>query len=295
MKKSYVLVTLICLVLVGPSRAVSQSPAGMPMPKVIWIFREDVKPARTATHERVEQSFAQLWTKANVEPYLGLDAVSGNANEALFISGYDSLAAFEKDFQVFGKASSGPMKAEYEALTKQEAELVNSVRSTVALYRPDLSYRGDRFMGGLPKARYFEIETFRVRLGKDESFAEGAKMFQTAYEKLNIERPWAAYQVMSGAPSGTYLIFVPLNALKDVDDDLAMRGKLMEAMGEENFKNLMKGEGEVFSSTETNIYAFNPNTSHVSKEFAAMDAEFWTPKPKTSSQPAQKAAKPGNQ
>ncbi len=294
MKKAHILVILACTIVLGPGRAMCQSHDGMSLPKVLWIFREDVKPSRASAHERVEQGFAQIWTKIHAQPYLSVDAVSGNANEVMFLSGYGSLASFEKDFQTFANASNGPMKAELEALAKQEAELVNAVRSTVALYRPDLSYLGDRFMGGLPKARYFEIATFRVRPGKDDSFAEGTKMYQTAYEKLNYERPFATYQVMSGAPAGTYLVFVPLNSLKDLDDSLAMRGKLMEAMGEENFKNMMKGAGEVFSSTESNIYAFNPKTSHVSKEFAAGDAEFWTPKSKAVTQPAQKAAKPGN-
>ena len=30
---------------------------------------------------------------------------------------------------------------------------------------------------------------------------------------------------------------------------------------------------------ETNVYAFNPSMSNVSKEFAAGDLKFWTPKP----------------
>ena len=44
-----------------------------------------------------------------------------------------SLASMEKDYAIFGKASSG---AEYDALEKQEADLVNSVRSMVAVLRP---------------------------------------------------------------------------------------------------------------------------------------------------------------
>jgi hypothetical protein len=44
-------------------------------------------------------------------------------------------------------------------------------------------------------------------------------------------------------------------------------------------KNLMKTAGDVFLSLENNVYAFNPNMSNVSKEFAAGDPKFWTPKP----------------
>jgi hypothetical protein len=276
-------------VLFGATAAVAQTPPQLP--KVLWIYREDAKPARTAAHQRVEQGLAQHWAKAKVAPFLGMEALSGNANEVMFLSAYDSLAAFEKDYQTFGKASSG---AEYEALTHQEAELVNSVRSSVALLRPDLSYHPEKMLGMLPQCRYFSIETFRVRLGKDAEFAAGGKMFQDAFEKLKSTQPYAMYQVIMGAPEGTYLLFSPRKSLKEVDDDFANQGALMQAFGEENMKNLMKSTGDVFLSMESNVYAFNPNMSNVSKEFAAGDPKFWTPKPMAKRAPAAKkeGAKP---
>ncbi len=290
MKMKGCLLLLFLAVLFGATAAVAQTPAQLP--KVLWIYREDAKPARTAAHQRVEQGLAQHWAKAKVAPFLGLEAVSGNANEVMFLSGYDSLSAFEKDYQTFGKASSG---AEYEALTRQEAELVNSVRSSVAVLRPDLSYHPERMPAMLPQCRYFSIETFRVRLGKDAEFAAGGKMFQDAFEKLKSPQPYAMYQVIMGAPEGTYLLFSPRKSLKEVDDDFANQGALMQAFGEENMKNLMKSTGDVFLSMESNVYAFNPNMSNVSKEFAAGDPKFWTPKPMAKRVPAVKkeGAKPG--
>jgi hypothetical protein len=34
---------------------------------------------------------------------------------------------------------------------------------------------------------------------------------------------------------------------------------------------------EAYASTESNLYSIKPEKSHVSKEFAAGDPEFWTP------------------
>ena len=251
--------------------------------KVLVIYREDAKPARGPIHTKVEQGLAQYWAKQKVQPFLGLEAWSGNANEVMFLSGYDSLASMEKDYQAFGKASSGP---EYESLIRQEAELINSVRSTVALLRPDLSYRADRFMSVLPQCRYLAIETFRVRLGKDAEFEAGSKQFQSAFEKMKRDTPYVMYQAIMGAAEGTYFLFFPLKSLKDLDDDYASQGAMIQAMGEENMKNLMKSAGDVFLSLESNVYAFNPNMSNVSKEFAAGDPNFWTPKPAVKRAPA---------
>ncbi|MEK6409146.1 MAG: hypothetical protein AABN34_19655 [Acidobacteriota bacterium] len=283
MKRNVCLLLAVSAVLLGTVCAAAQT--APQLPKVLWIYREDAKPARGTAHEKVERGFAQHWAKSKVDPFLALEAVSGNATEVMFLSGYDSLAAMEKDYQAFGKAANGP---EYEALERQEAEVVNSVRSMVAVLRPDMSYRPERLMGVLPQCRYFNIETFRVRLGRDADFAAGGKLFRDAFEKMKREQPYVMYQVIMGAPQGTYLLFTPIKSFKEIDDEFATEGALMQAMGEENMRNLMKGTGDVFLSMESNVYAFNPSMSNPSKEFAAADPKFWTPKPMSKRAPAGK-------
>ena len=237
---------VISVAVLWPAVASAQNPPELA--RVLLIYREDAKPARGPAHSKVEQGLAQYWAKQKVQPFLGLEAWSGNPNEVMFISGYDSLASMEKDYQAFGKAANGP---EYESLIRQEAELINSTRSTVAMLRPDLSYRADRFMSVLPQCRYFAIETFRVRLGKDAEFEAGSKQFQNAFEKMKRDTPYVMYQVIMGAAEGTYLLFFPLKSLKDLDDDFASQGAMVQAMGEDTMKSVMKSAGDVFLSLET--------------------------------------------
>jgi hypothetical protein len=279
MNRRYVLSIFVCLILLGQCVILAQTAASTP-PNVLWIFREDVKVGKGMAHGRVEQSFAQLWAKGGVQPFLTMEGMSGNPTEILFMSGYDSFASFEKDYQTFGKVTSGPMKAEYEALQKQEADLVNLARSAVARFRPELSYRAAQIMPNLPKARYTEATVVRVRPGKEASFAAGAKFYQGAFEKLNINMPWAIYEVTHGAPGGTFLLLTSYKTLKEVDDAMAMEPKIMAAMGEEALKAMSKEFGDLFVSMESNMYMFRPDMSHVSKEFIAADPEFWTPKAK---------------
>ena len=50
--------------------------------------------------------------------------------------------------------------------------------------------------------------------------------------------------------------------------------------------------GIACSSTESNLYAISPETSHVSKEFADGDPAFWSPKAATGAKnPANAEAK----
>ena len=266
------------LILAAPGIAAAQSAPALP--KVLWIIREDVKPGKGALHERIEQGFARQNAKAKVLPYLAMEAVSGNATEAMFISAYDSFAQFDKDFQTFGSASNGPAKMEYEALNKQEAEVVSGVQSWVAVYRPDLSYRADHLMETLAKSRYFAIETFRVRMGHDDDFANASHLFQKAFEKMKSDQPYVFYQVMMGTPGGAYLLFTPMKSLKQIDDDMANEKAFAEAFGADNLQKLEKTAGDVFTvPIRQDIYAFSPQMSNVSKEFAAADPKYWSPKP----------------
>jgi len=171
--------------------------------------------------------------------------------------------------------TSGPLKSDYEALSAQEAGLLNEAHSSLAVYRPDLSYLGDQFMGKLPKSRYLQIETFHVRPGKAESFIKGARAYQEAYKELRLEDPWVVYQVTSGGPMGTYLVIFSMDALSSIDQFMARDSKVQQAVNSK-MGDMMKTMEEAFSSIQTNLYRLNPKTSYVSKEFASADPGFWT-------------------
>ena len=114
-KRSVSSLFVVCIA--AASSAVAQAPAGPP--KVIMIYREEVKPARGSLHAAVEAGFAQVWSKAGAQPYLAMTAVTGSVTEALFISAYPSWEAVDKDMAAFEKGSSTP---EFTALSKQEAD-----------------------------------------------------------------------------------------------------------------------------------------------------------------------------
>ena len=256
----------------------TQMTASTTLPKVMWLYHETVKPAKGTEHAKVEQGFARLWAKAQVQPFLGLESLS-STNETLFVSGYDSFASFETDYQVFMKTSSGSMQTEFNALERQEADVISNIRSAVAVLRDDISYKADGFMQGLPQARYLEIMTMRLAPGKEEQFAEVAKFYRDAFQKGDWDAPFAIYRIMFGAPEGTYLVVVPMKSLKTMDEAMVTHPRLLQAMGEDNMKRIMKTAAEIVTYSETNLYAFNPKISNVSAEFAAADPQFWGLKP----------------
>lgn len=261
-------------------------------PPVIGISRESIKEGRGAAHEKVEMDFARAFRKANFPyHYLALNAMTGTT-EVWFLEEYPSFEAVEKADKEFAKP---PMKNDMEMLDARDGELRSGMRNTYAVYHPELSYRPD--LANLGKTRYVRVNSYRVRLGQVESFMESGKKILAAYQKANLDIPVIAYEVVAGVPEGLYLFLTPMESLKTMDERPAREKALMEALGAENFSNIMKGTGQVIVSIETNLLSVNPRMSYVSKETEDVDPAFWRPKmtaaPKPSADAKPKETKPG--
>jgi len=284
MKKSFFLLMTISLCLLGMVQAVAQTPAPGAPPAVLQIFREEVKQGKNAAHETVEAGYVQAFTKAKFPSYyLGMAAVSG-PNEAWFTVAYDSFAALEKDRQSIEKTPA--LAQQLAQLDQQDGEFRTGGRILLAVYRRELSIRPDRVMANVPRSRYFNILTARARPGRDAEFAQAIRIYLAALEKADENAAGAAYQVVSGAPAGTYLFFIPMKSLQEIDANRARESAVNQALGAEDGQKLLKLISEVFLTNESAIFAFSPKMSYVSKEFAAADPDFWTPKPKAAAKPA---------
>jgi len=64
MKKTLFPMCALCLVLSGAVQALAQTPAPGAPPKVLTIFREEVKVGKGAAHEKFETNFVRASAKA---------------------------------------------------------------------------------------------------------------------------------------------------------------------------------------------------------------------------------------
>ena len=276
MKNSLRLCLGFSLSVSAASGLLAQTPAppkGAP-PKILQIFREEVKPGKSAAHQKYETGWPKAFAKVNWPTnYLAITSVTG-PSEAWFMTGYDSFAAWQKDRDNMDKNDA--LKNEDDRLSQGDAEFLSASRSIVAVYRADLS---PGIPVALPKMRYFRVITFRVRPGHDSDFTDATKIVRAGYEKANLELPWSTYQIVSGMPTPTYMVFLPMKSFDEIDSSMMNSKKLQDAEGEENQKKLAKLSADGYLSIDSNIYAFDPKISYPAKDFAAADPEFWNPKP----------------
>lgn len=277
----------VCLITMF--QAAAQDAPGLP--KVLRIFREEIKQGKSAAHEKSEASFAKMFGKYKYGAYtLGCVMVAG-PSEAWFFEGHESIKSIQNVDATVDKNAA--MKAEFATLDGADGELRTNSTTMIAVLRDDLSYRADEFAKDLAKTRYFELTIMRVRPFLDARFAELGKQVIAADQKAGLEVPNATYQVVTGGPTGTYLLFAPMKSLDTLDDTPNRSKAMLGAMGMEKASALYKNASEVIASVQYLLLSINPKMSYVPKEVAEQDPEFWTPKPATTSaKPARPAEKP---
>ena len=243
-------------------------------PTVLVISREFVKPGKSgAVHDRSESAFVRAMASAkSPTTYLGLNSVSGKPR-ALFLVGYDSFAAWEKDQQ--DTAKNPTLSAALDRAAEADGQLLDSYDQSAWIYRPDQSLNQT---GDLVGVRYFEIESFRLKPGHEADWEAAVKLVKDAYSKAMPDAHWAMYENVFGLGSPAYLVITPRRSASEIDAGFQQGPKFMAAMGTDGMKKLGELSAAAIESTETNLFTINPRQSYVTGYLVKADPDFWRPK-----------------
>jgi hypothetical protein len=198
---------------------------------------------------------------------VGMSSITGPP-ETWLLASHDSFESIED----VDKAARAVMPLTTDQV-EPGGDIFGMSRSLIAFYRPGWSYRPDQAIRLFPKARYIHVSVYRTRPGAEADFAELVKLRRSSFDSINLDRPEIAYQVVSGAGSGTYLFVAPLTSLKTLDDGIARAPLYAESAGKAG-----KAAAESEISRTNLLFRVEPGMSYVSDDFASGDPEFWRPK-----------------
>jgi hypothetical protein len=275
-----VFLTMMCVS--NASVQVEDSPniAGTP-PKMLLLVHQEFKFGKAGERQKLAVAISRACEHLDVpNDWIDLQSLTGPP-EALSFDPFDSFEQVDTAFADWGR-----IFATHPELARMQEEIraiVSKERTIIAVRRDDLGFRAKTI--DLSRARFLRVLRVRLRPGHENDFVEAFKILGAAYEKINASTPWVVYQVNVGMPSPTFLVFVPMHALQQNDDILAWRKDLREAEGEEAAHRIEQIARDAYDETESNLYAVSPDTSHVAKEFAAGDPQFWSPKPPAAAKP----------
>jgi hypothetical protein len=205
---------------------------------------------------------------------IGMAAITG-LPETWNIELHQSFAEIED----LDRALASPALRGSDYAGPSQEDLLAPSRTLILLYQPGWSYRPQEAIRRFPRAHYFHISIYRMRPGSSADLAELMRLRRHEMDSVNLDRPDLVYRVVSGAPSGTYIILAPMISLRSMDDGVAKLPVYAEPLATAEAaagKNAASQE----LSREHFLFRVEPRQSYVSDEFTAADPEFWRGKAK---------------
>ncbi len=274
-----------CVLIGGTVIAVAQETT--PPPKVLSIMREFVKPGKGgAVHEKSESAFVQAMTRAKWPThYFAVSSITGKPR-VLFLTGYDSFEAWEKDVQATQKNAT--LSAALDRAALADGDLLSDYDSSALVYSDEYSLRS---AVDIAHMRYFDIAVYRVRPGHDADWDTIVKMVKAAYEKIP-EVHFATYFAQYGQEGTSYVVFTPMKSAAEIDQGFAQDKQFMANMGEDGMKKFSELLAATIEFSQHNLFAFTPSMSYPRDEWIKANPDFWKPKAHAAAAPKKAEEKP---
>jgi hypothetical protein len=270
MHKTRVSLTLLALSAAASATFAQTMPVAQP--KFLQVIRESVKAGRAAEHAKWEAGWPAAFEKAGSKTvYLALTSLTG-PQEAWFIIPFASQGGYG---EMLAEETSPALGPEMERLSKGDAEFVSDITSMQALARPDLSH------GQFPdmsKVRFYEVMALRVKIGYEPEWIAAMQSYKTAAAKAAPSASCRTYQVIAGAPAGTYLLMSSTTSFADFDKMASDDEGIWKAIPPDELSTMGKFFKEGVVSILTQRFKVEPSMSYVDAATRAKDPSFWGPK-----------------
>ena len=268
-----IVVASAAAVLLASALGVSAQSLPTTQPRLLQIYREQVKTGHASAHVKAEAGWPAAFAKAkSPDYYLALSSITG-PQVVWFISPWESYTVWGKSLA--RDEANAELSAELERLSAADAAHVDSLPSLEAMARPDLSHG---VYPDLNKQRYWEITIMRVRPGHEDQFAAAAKAYKALAARSMPTARWRVYEVSAGMPGPTYLIFSSVESFGQFDATFAESMAGEKTVTADERAVFQKFNAEALINAETNKYRLDPVMSYVSPETKAADPAFWSKK-----------------
>jgi hypothetical protein len=208
---------------------------------------------------------------------IGMRSITG-LPETWMVEAHYSFASVEDLDQRL--AALGPVRVNGDfAGDPLSDDVIAPARTMIALHRQNLSYRPAEAIRLFAKARYFQVSVFRIRPGTEGEFASVVRLRRATADAVNLERPDLAYQVISGAPAGTFIFLSPILTLRSMDDGVNAVPVWAEGLAAARATDGKQATADSEVSREHLLFRVEPRISYVADDFAEVDRLFWRGKP----------------
>ena len=243
-------------------------------PKFLNMIHQELKPGRIGAYNELETSIARIYNREAIPVFwVELESITG-PSEVLYLNLFNS----SEEMAMAVSALSAGLAAHPELAQMQDRllqENISNATSVLGVRRDDMGYRANTI--DLSKMRALRLSTVFAHPGYERAFMETEWSMSEASEKVHAQAAWAVYEIVGGLPEPAFVIVTPMQSLREVDDIFKTSQALRQAEGGVLQQHLQELARVAFGTSDTRLFSVGQKMSHVSKEFAASDADFWAP------------------
>ena len=254
------------------------TPAAAGLRETLGIFQAGMKDSSTCS--RRCSCSVYLYAAGAIRPYgdaraavnvIGMTSVTG-LPETWLVEEHYSFASVEDTDRALDAA--GAFRSNARQVDSAQDDIMAPAHTLLLRYRPDLSYRPDQAIRMFPRSRYFHVTIYRVRQATDAEFHNMVDLRRRSLDSVNPDRPDIAYDVISGAPSGTYIFLAPIVTLRTMDEGVPTTPVYAQGLADARAKaRATTPQGDI--GREHVFLRVEPGLSYVSDEFAEVDRGVW--------------------
>ena len=273
---SFVLTGVLLILFPRPATLMAQNNgvvAASP-PKFLNMVHEELKPGRVGAYDDLETSIVYTYNREKIPVFwLELESLTG-PSELLYLNLFDSPEEMDKAAEALsaGLASRPKLRQMQDRLLQDN---ISSTTTVLGIRRDDVGYRTNTI--DFSKMRMLRLTTIFIHPGFERAFLEAQWSLAEASHKARSESAWAVYEVAAGIPQPSFVIVTPMRSFQDIGGPTeAPRAAQKDDAGvlEDHLQELAR---IAYGTSDSRLFAVHPETSHVSKEFAAGDSDFWLP------------------
>lgn len=243
-------------------------------PKFLNMIHQELKPGRIGTYDELETSIARIYNRESIPVFwVALESITGPP-EALYLNLYDSSEEMAKAMD----ALNAGLAAHPELVQMQDRllqENTSNGTTVLGVWRDDMGYRANTI--DFSKMRALRVSTVFAHPGYERAFMETEWSLSEASEKVHARSAWAVYEVVGGLPEPAFVIVTPMQSLREIDDLFETSESLKKTEGGALQQHLQELARVAYGTSDTRLFSVAQKLSHVSKKFAAGDADFWAP------------------
>ena len=265
-------ISLILLACTAAAVAVAQQPQPA---KYLWIETVQLNTGKYLQfHEMVRQVRMAATDTAPGLHWMAASPLTGDARQVSILIPHNTLAELDQTLQAMMKIEQA-VRAKNVNLTEQAAETEAGSHILLAKFRPELSYKVERFDPAFT-TRWRE-KIFYLRPGMQDQFERVfLQMMELENQAGDPNSKWLMYEIVAGGSTPAYVMVTPLRSLADMDVEATeLSKKVYTPMAIATIRATMK---ECATKVETNFMMLQPELSRPPENVLAANPDFWTVK-----------------